>query len=353
MPHAIARRELQFAEQLIQRLQNGCHDSVFSHPRLTGDTPNLPSPLISHLPELTTTDRNIAGSTRKLITQNEHYLLPLTTSEPVRGGTALLANQAKCPFRAFAAHRLHASTGPARSDGLDASERGQIIHKIMDLLWKELKTQHKLLALTPDELHLQVESAIMRALTPSINEERHSFSPLVQHVEVSRLHRLVNACLDWDKKRPPFVVEAVEQTFSINIAGIDFRVRVDRLDRISSDKQWVIDYKSSLPINKPWNEERPEAPQLLLYALLDESINALLFVQLKAGRITCSGLSEDNIPIQGITALKKGENWPDRRQEWHQQLTQLASEFQTGHCVPQPNRASTCQQCDFPNLCRI
>ena len=353
MPHALPLRELQFAEQLLQRLQNGSHDSVFSYPRLTGDIPNLPSPLICHLPALTTHDVSSVASSSSLVNREERYALPLSPSEPVSGGTTLLANQAKCPFRAFATHRLHAKPGPAVSDGPDASERGQIMHKIMDLLWRGLSSQHNLLTLSHDELHLQVKNAVTRALTPLINERSNSFSPLVQDVELLRLQRLVHACLDWEKQRPPFIVEAVEQDFTINLAGIDFRVRVDRLDKIDSDKKWVIDYKSSLPINKPWNEERPEAPQLLLYALLDNSINALLFLQLKAGRITCSGLSEENLPIQGLISLKKEEKWLERQQEWHQQLTQLANEFRTGHCPPQPYRSSTCQRCDFPNLCRI
>lgn len=353
MPHAVAERELHFAKQLLQRLQRGCDDSVFSHPRLSGDIPNLPSPLIAHLPELEIHSAWIANHTASLVSREDNYLQPLTPTELVRGGTALLANQAKCPFRAFATHRLYAKPQPAISDGPDASERGQIIHRIMELLWQHLGCQQQLLSLSRHELHLQIESAIHQALTPFINEHSHSFSPLVQEIEVSRLHRLINACMEWEKQRPTFVVEATEQTFTIHLAGIDFHVRVDRLDKVASDKQWVIDYKSSLPINKPWNEERPEAPQLLLYALLDDNINALLFVQLKAGRVTCSGISEDNLPVKGLAGLKKDENWSDLRQQWQQQLTQLAHEFKTGYCPPQPNRPSTCQQCDFPNLCRV
>ena len=352
MPHAVADKELQLAKQLLQRLQNGCNNSVFSYPRLSGDSPNLPSPLIRHLPELTLINKSPQGSSFCLIERSEDYLLPLTPTEPVRGGAALLANQAKCPFRAFAAHRLHAKPTPKVTDGPDASERGQLIHKILDLLWQGLGSQQHLLLLTPDELHQQIENAILSALAPLIDEGSHSFSPLIQDVEIARLHRLINASLDWEKQRPSFVVDALEQSFTIQLAGIDFHLRVDRLDKIASDKKWVIDYKSSLPLNKPWNEERPEAPQLLLYALLDNDINGLLFVQLKAGRITCSGLSEDDVPVRGVSALKKGETWSDLQQQWHQQLTQLATEFRIGHCPPTPNRLSTCQYCDFPNLCR-
>ena len=353
MPHATLLREQQFAEQLLQRLQNGSQDSVFSYPKLTGDSPNLPSPLISHLPEFTPNPLPMETATSLLVPIDEPYVFPLTATEPVSGGTALLANQAKCPFRAFATHRLHAKPGVSVTDGPDASERGQVMHKVMDLLWRNLCSQHQLLALSPDELHQRIENAIQQALTPLIQDRFHSFPPLVQEVELSRLHSLVNACMEWEKQRPPFVVEAIEQDFTINLAGLDFRVRVDRLDRMTDDKKWVIDYKSSLPTNKPWNEDRPESPQLLLYALLDQNINALLFLQLQAGRITCCGLSETDLPMPGITALKKDDHWALRQQQWQQQLTLLAHEFRTGHCPPKPNRTSTCQHCELPNLCRI
>lgn len=351
MPHAVVARELQFAQQLLQRLQHGSKQSVFSYPRLTGDTPNLPSPLIIHLPVFTATRLQTPSTTSALICQQEDYLLPLGASETVSGGTSLLANQAKCPFRAFAAHRLHAKSESSLSTGPDASERGQIIHRIMELLWQKIESQQHLKALTEDELNTLIDEVIHTALTPYI--KRLSFSPLVQNVEFARLRRLVLASLDWDKQRPAFTVESLEQTFTINLAGIDFKVRIDRLDRLASNKKWVIDYKTSIPMVKPWNEDRPESPQLLLYALLDDTINALLFIQLKAGNLTCSGFTEEPLAIKGISGLKKNEQWSEYRDQWHQQLTELATEFRTGVCLPQPTRASTCDFCDFSNLCRV
>ena len=353
MPHAVIARELQFAHQLLQRLQHGSRQSVFSYPCMTGDTPNLPSPLIVSLVDYTAGMLQVPVTTTPLVALVEDYVLPLRPAEAVSGGTSLLANQAKCPFRAFATHRLHAKSELKQSTGPDAGERGQIIHRIMEILWTKIGSQHQLNALTSNEINTLIDEAIQSALTPFINSRPLSFSALVQDVEFTRLRRLVSACLDWDKQRPAFVVEALEKTFTINLAGIEFKVRIDRLDRLTSNKKWVIDYKTSIPVAKPWNEDRPEAPQLLLYALLDESINALLFVQLKAGRIACSGLSEDTLPIKGLSGLKKNERWSDHREQWHQQLTDLAHEFSAGVCPPEPSRASTCEFCDFPNLCRI
>lgn len=353
MPHATAQRELQLAQQLLERLQRGSHTCVFSYPRLTGDTPNLPSPLIKPLMRL----ENSTPATRSIIThlmnQDDNYLIPLALDETVSGGTALLANQAKCPFRAFAAHRLHAQPVLNISDGPDASERGQLIHRVLDLLWKNLGSQDRLLSLSTKELDELIDSMIHQALSPIANDRPRSFGPLVQSVELKRLHRLVKASLDWEKERPRFIVEAVEQRYTLRLADIDFQVRVDRLDKIMDDKKWVIDYKTSIPSNKPWNEERPEAPQLLLYALLDQQINALLFLQLKAGRVQCSGFSEEPLTIQGFSSLNKGEQWTNRRDTWHKQLKDLAEEFREGQCSPKPTRTSTCEHCDFSNLCRI
>lgn len=353
MPHALPERELQFAQQLLQRLDNGSRETVFSYPAFTGDIPNSPCPLIAHLPLLIPSTLPKQDVIHYLVRHDERYLIPLMPKEPVSGGTALLANQAKCPFRAFASHRLYAKPALTLYDGPDLRERGQIMHQIMDNLWRDLKSQQYLLSLTHDALQTKIKAAITTALQPFFTEQGLACPLLIQELEFSRLHQLVNASLAWEKKRPPFVVEGLEQAFTLPLAGINFRVRVDRLDSVSTDKKWVIDYKSTLPINKPWNEPRPEEPQLLLYALLNPSINALLFLQLKAGRVTCSGLSEIRMPIQGLTPLKKGESWSLQQQTWRQQLTQLATEFREGLCSPTPYRISTCQRCDFQNLCRI
>lgn len=353
MPHASPARELQLAEKTLSRLANSSREIVFSFPRLSADKPNLASPLIVHLPQFSS---NFLAKTPReslLVDWIEDYKIPLTPEERITGGTTILANQAKCPFRAFAAHRLQAKAGLEVSDGPDARERGQLIHKVMELLWLSLQSQKNLLSLSKEQLDQQIETAIYSALEPLISQRPHSFSTLIQEVELSRLKRLVHACLDWERQRPAFEVEAIEQAYNINLAGIDFRLRVDRLDRLANGKKWVIDYKSSLPQSQPWKEERPKEPQLLLYALLDETINTLLFAQLKAGQLSCKGLSEENHDLNGLNTIKKDETWAEYRDYWQSELQALAEEFSQGHCQPQPASASICQQCDFQNLCRF
>ncbi|KTD10469.1 PD-(D/E)XK nuclease family protein [Legionella hackeliae] len=353
MPHADPARELYLAEKTISRLKNASSFSVFSYPRLVEDKPNMVSPLVSDLTDYQPIRLDVVSLTSALETVVEEYSLPFIGPEKISGGTAILANQAKCPFRAFAAHRLHVRNGLETSDGPDAKERGQLIHKVLELLWATLKSQKNLLQLEENALNQYIESAINTALEPIIQQRKYSFSPIIQEVELERLKQLVQASLDWERQRPAFEIEALEQEFKINLADMTFRVRVDRLDITENGQKWVIDYKTSLPQSLPWNEERPKEPQLLLYALLDDAINTLLFTQLKAGHLTPKGLSEEDLTTPGISSLKKGQTWTELRQYWHDQLNELAHEFIQGHCKPQPSSPSICQQCDYQNLCRF
>ncbi|RUR17164.1 PD-(D/E)XK nuclease family protein [Legionella septentrionalis] len=353
MPHSLPALEAEFARRLLLRLKNGSRFCVLSYPKLSGDMPNLPSPLLQASSKLKACESLTIPHHKKLVLRQENYHIPLTAEENIAGGTALLANQAKCPFRAFAAHRLHAKAGLLVSTGPNSSERGQLMHSIMDKIWQYLSDQKTLLSLPAGELKHFITNTIADVLKPYAEQRPHSFPPVVQEIEFLRLTNLVEACLEWEKTRPPFKVEALEKTFAIRLAGIDFNVRVDRLDQlIDREKKWVIDYKSLLPAHKPWNEERPEEPQLLLYALLDKNIRALLFLQLRAGRLLCAGLSEEILPLAGISPVKKNEHWTDYQQKWQEQLHNLAEEFQQGYCPPLPKRASTCQYCDFQKLCR-
>ncbi|MFJ1268316.1 PD-(D/E)XK nuclease family protein [Legionella lytica] len=353
MPHSLPARELHFAKQTLNRLQQCANSVVFSYAELQGDTPNLPCSLITGHPEFVRleAETNLLQETQ-LIAIDESFLLPIKAEEQISGGTALLANQAKCPFRSFAEHRLRAKESSQTTDGLDAKTRGQIIHKVMELLWQKLQNQQALFTLNAASLDEHIDAAIHMALEPLTQQHPETFPELVRTVEYTRLKRLALSYLEWEKQRSPFTISALEQSFTINLAGLDFNVRVDRLDEVA-DKKWVIDYKSSLPSSKPWYEERPKEPQLLLYALLDKEINALLLIQIKAGKIVCSGFSEEKHAISGISTLKKDETWEDCRDHWHNQLTHLAEEFQQGHCAPQPAQLTICQQCSFQSLCRF
>lgn len=346
-PHSTPERELALAQSTLHRLSNSATEVVYSYPQLKGDSPNLPCALFNQLPDYEPLIWQQANQSTLLEQFDESYLLPLAADEHITGGTSLLANQAKCPFKAFAQHRLTAKPIASSSEGVNAQDKGKAVHKIMELLWQQLQSQKRLLCIDHSILDALINEAIARTLSAET-----ATNPLLSDIETSRLKRLVLSCLEWEKQRSDFAVLALEASYTINLAGLTIEVRVDRLDQCQ-DKKWVIDYKSSLPATKPWNEERPTEPQLLLYALLDQEIETILLLQVKTGNILCSGLSAEKVDIRGISGLKKDEQWSDVRDYWQQQLTGLAQEIKDGHCLPQPANISICQQCDISSLCRF
>jgi ATP-dependent helicase/nuclease subunit B len=352
LPHANPTHELLLAQKTVERFKRSSLRCIVSYPMHGRDKLNLPNPFIRNLPAFIPTVIPLRRLSQ-LERYQESYSLPLALQEKVIGGTSLLANQAKCPFKAFAAHRLHAKKAPSVSDGLTLQERGQIIHKIMELLWTKLTNQATLLALPTDELNQLIHNAIIKTLEPYQRLRQYSFPNLIKTIEFNRLSTLVRLSLAWDKQRPAFVIEALEQAFTITLAGLNFNVRIDRLDRLTSGKKWVIDYKSTIPSMLPWRQERPKEPQLVLYALLDETIAALVFSGLKEGHLTNKGLSDESIHLNGIYTIKKDETWDYYRLQWHQQLEGLANEYHQGQCLPQPLSAVTCQYCDYQSLCRF
>ena len=351
MPRSLPEKELHFAKQRLQRLKNGCAEAVFSYPILSKDTPNLPCTLITEYPHFQPIPFLSTKATALQVLE-ESYHIPFTEEESRSGGTAVLANQAKCPFKAFSEHRLKARVTPMLRDGLDNKLRGELLHKVMELIWKNLKTHQILVHLSQEVLESLVDTAIVAALTPITTAYPHLFTSTTQGIESQRIKKIILDCLAWEKQRLPFEVIATESSFSIILGGFTFQVRIDRIDKIEGSK-WVIDYKSSLPASKSWKEDRPQEPQLLLYSLSDEAINALFFMQLKSGKLQFSGLSEADLGIPGVSFLKKEESWANRTSHWKSQLTALIEEFQEGHCPPQPSSQSICQFCDFQNLCRF
>lgn len=351
MPRANFTRELDLAQKTISRFKKASPLVIFSYPELSKDQVNIPSPFLENLPSYQ--PLFVASITRSLLEPTtETYLLPLGDEEKLRGTTALLSNQAKCPFRAFAAHRLHAKSYRETVPGLHPKERGQLLHKVMELWWKIVKTQKNLLQLNQEQLTQCVDEVIQSALGPWIQHKPYSLSPIFQEVEVERLKKLVYACLAWERERQEFEVLATEVTSSINLAGMEFNLRIDRLDRVKGEKQWVIDYKTNFPPSLPWYQIRPKEPQLLLYALLDDKITTLVFTQLKANELQVKGLSEEDVFLPGVNTLKKELTWEVLKKQWEKELTQLTREVIEGYSPPLPANATLCQQCDYQSLCR-
>src|SRR5258706_12585232 len=64
------------------------------------------------------------------------------------GGTRLFRDQAGCPFRGFVAFRLYSKPIETPRPGLDARERGTLVHCMLAAVWREIADAQKLVGLS-------------------------------------------------------------------------------------------------------------------------------------------------------------------------------------------------------------
>ena len=204
------------------------------------------------------------------------------------GGTSLIRDQAACPFRAFARHRLNLPSLQPSLMGISASERGAFLHEALFRLWREIGSSDELSALSSVATENLVEAAVSDAMqhVESACEARgYSLRERVGatcwRLEQQTCADLVAQWLSLERERSvSFRVVEMEQNQTLQVEGLSLTLRPDRIDEFADGRRAVIDYKTRAPSRTRWLGERPQEPQLPLYSLLDASIQGIAFAEL-------------------------------------------------------------------------
>ena len=285
----------------------------------------------------------------------------------VGGGAAVLRDQAACPFRAFARHRLGARTLGAPEIGLDAAERGTLLHRVLSLVWTHLKTHAQLVAMDDAAIKNLVSEMVAKAINEAHTKGMDSLTGRFAEIEKARLCRLVVEWLNYERERTPFEVVACEQARQVSLSGLSMQLRLDRLDRLDDGTHALIDYKTGVAKVAGWLGERPDEPQLPLYFQTSEqTVSALAFARVKRGArgkvfgfdgvAAAENLLLDVGPIENKFGMeKKGYvSWDVLTAEWETSLNTLVKNFIEGDAQVDPkNGGLTCAQCDLQSVCRI
>src|SRR5260221_2409885 len=187
------------------------------------------------------------------------------------------------------------------AEGLDASKRGKRVHLLMQRVWDELKDSTARQA--------DLSPAIERAAAAAVKE----MAVEVRFAELER-KRLARLGHEWfekvEKQRPPFSVASTEEKRPIVFSGVTFDARIDPMDRLESGGHAIVDYKTGggNVTAKRWQGDRPDEPQLPLYAVsAKEEITAAVFAQVPPRGKRFLGLSSGGeSPTQEATGQ---EGW--------------------------------------------
>ncbi len=359
-PQSSAERELRYARRVTERLLRSAPEVVCSHPAYLREEKLRISPLIADLPELddvsisTETTAEVLFSTAVPLEERvleQPPMLPLGAEQS--GGMNVLADQAACPFRAFAVHRLGARGLDVPVIGLSPVERGTILHVALEVLWRELKTQQALKDLLEEERSVLIRRSVRAAMDRSLKGRASGMLQRLHVLEEDRLERLLQQWLRIEATRPPFEISDTETTTTAELGGLKLHIKADRVDRYADGRHAVLDYKTSKNLSlSGWESERPDAPQLPLYAAMSERpISSVLFAKLVAGEPDLVGISESG---EQAGRQPKGPPLTERIQGWRAVMEALATSFRQGHAAVDPKKAKqTCQYCDLAPLCRI
>lgn len=279
----------------------------------------------------------------------------LAAGAMVKGGARLLENQARCPFKAFALHRLGIQKLEEAGIGLDPRQHGSVFHRAMELFWQQVQSHSQLISYNEDEL----DAIYVDVINTAIKE--YDIAPELRDIQSRFVHKLMTSWVrKCERPRQPFTVVQLEEKMEIDIAGIAITVIIDRVDKLDSGQHVVIDYKTGRNNSiKTWADTRIENPQLPLYAGTNDRVDGVCFAQVFPNQYRFIGTTSEEGMIASVRspennlALKHTfENWQQVREHWNESLNMLAGEVRAGHATITPV-AKACDYCELSALCRI
>lgn len=355
LPHASPERELAFARGLTARLLASAPDVVASHAIRDGDRALAASPLIRDLPEAAPACpdaplyRDVVRASGAVEEVQDPGAPPVEEGVAV-GGTRVFRYQAMCPFRAFAELRLGAEPLEAPVPGLSPMERGTLVHEALERVWRELGSHAALISAGADTLAALVRASVSGALD-KLGERRGDPVPeRFAALEAGRVERIVTEWLEIEKQRRPFTVIAREAAREATAGGISCNVKVDRVDRLEDGSEVLIDYKTGSTSVRSWLGDRPDEPQLPLYAITHPGrLSGVLFGQLKTGGVGFKGYAA----AEDIAPGAETRELDPELTAWRGVLDRLGSDFRAGVAGVNPKDANACRRCSLAALCRF
>lgn len=365
MPFATAQGCIREAEAVVDAWQAHSSALVLSWPARVDDTDVEGSPLIPASLAILAAPRMRAS---RAALQLEAAVLEFAGDDPApglaagrtAGGARVLELQSACPFRAFGELRLGAAPLEEPQAGIDRRVRGVVLHRALEQFWSGLGSQSALLALAREDCEQRVTASVEHALADALPAAIGARS---RGLEREWQCRAIGALLAIERSRAPFAIVETERELTGRIGGLEFLLRVDRVDAVDGLRV-VIDYKTGRTGSAAWRGARMDAPQLPLYAvLLPDRPAAIVLAQANGAGARFVGVGEESITLDGITPARrfaltedkeKGFDWTAITQHWWAWLDALARDFAAGRAAVDPKlAAATCRHCHLGGLCRV
>ncbi|MDA7742417.1 PD-(D/E)XK nuclease family protein [Francisellaceae bacterium] len=366
MPHYSVEHEHQLAKKITDRIYAQSPQLTLSYAMWADETEQNLSPLFREVEVESITEpfylkRN--PKSQHTVQQDDVVLKEDVISrildqdlQSIKGGSQLLQSMSRCPFRTALKHRLKIEPFPEYLEPLNAMQKGIFIHEVLEKVWRNIQSSACLTELTePQQTKLVIQSvhAVMQDF-----KQAPEFNYLFVFEE-ERLIKVINEWLNYEKQRvEPFDVVACEQAIRINLEGVELKLRVDRIDQLSSGGLIIIDYKTSKSLSiQSWINTRVSEPQLPLYAIFYDA-DAIAYAQVNHTKFSFTSISNipgwvtEKIPksLSDNTQVKNFDNWGSLLDFWKLNFSQSLIDYKKGKIDLIPG--VHCQFCEFSDICR-
>jgi len=349
-PEASNVSSFEQAQGVIQSLLNGAQTAHISYAKFADHNEQIARNVSAIFRQQTFVASPENTHTQSVLVALEAYQdtqgKPWPSAKQAKGGAKIFEDQSNCAFKAFITHQLTFRRHDEAEFGLDALDRGNIAHLILQKAWQHLQLQSELLNM--DELSLTQFCQQIVATVIAENAQQLSDDKLrLLAYEQIRLSSLLKEWLAVDAQRPmPFAVLETEERRNGEYGGIRFQYIIDRLDSLDDGRTLIIDYKTGLAERADWSGERIKKPQLPLYSLALQSakqnaVSGIAYGKIKRHDSAYIALSDAGVfKKSSHYETKIEQQWQDSQQRWPSLFDQLAADFLAGKALMTSQRAN-------------
>ncbi|MGB5687840.1 MAG: PD-(D/E)XK nuclease family protein [Woeseiaceae bacterium] len=325
MPDATPADTVANARRLVARLCASAAQVVCSYPLTEDEADQTPSLLLESMAPVVQeaeADPGIFASQfvgTVQIADATDPVPPIGPSEQLPGGAWTIQSQLTEPVAAFIGSRLGVRVLDEQASGLPPLLRGNLIHDALYSLYFDKPSRDDLASWT------DVDGRISKALDFAFSDQERNTDKVLLRLfamERDRVRALLREFLALDASRDAFVVASVEREIEFSEAGVQLKLRVDRIDRLPDGRIAILDYKTGAEKKFLTAQGQPREFQLVAYACaVDEPVAALALVNVDSRTIGFSGAG---------VGYSDSEVWPGQLAEWSALVRSACQELSVG-----------------------
>lgn len=351
VPEAAPETWLERSRRQVSALLCGCAPRVrVSASRVDGSGAELmPSCLFAEAADWANVQAPERIGAVEQVLQDDRALGERPASDPVpavsegerdglRPGVRLLESWFEAPFFAFCTERLGVRELSLPARGISSALQGQVLHQVLQDFYRKLPEQAALKLLGEAGREREVDALLDRHVAEYLPQS--DFGSTLVALERGRMRAVLLEWLRHECQRiDPFKVIATEGEARPRIGGLQFSLRIDRVDRVRSalgPRCLVVDYKTGRQADpRGWRAEK--APQLPLYAshaareLADiGEVNGVCFAHLKEGHPALSACTDWRKKLIEEPEADLGDDWRQKLAIWRREIEGAVNGFLAG-----------------------